>query len=143
MAPNLIMNFFGFAYRAQELMGHLNLGCIAVAPGDEMALQVDSVTSPAGASSGAANGSVLKAKSAHSPSSNDSGFQSDQLTQQHLQDQRRPSSRNRNIKHKPTYVSVFASDPDYSSPLFDEFDRRFAAWYIYCSYYPISFITHS
>ncbi|VDN01474.1 unnamed protein product [Thelazia callipaeda] len=62
----------------------------------------------------------------HSPSSNDSGFHGDHSLKQQHQPSHGSKSR-ANIKHKPTYVSVFASDPDPSSPLFDEFDRHFAA----------------
>lgn len=99
-----------------------------------MALQLDTIAASTlnGSRSNGGYDAVFKSKSSHSPSSNDSGFHSDQLTQQQQHQQRhpqpqRPTSRNRNVKHKPTYVSVFATDPDYSSPLFDQFDRRFSA----------------
>uniref|UniRef100_A0A915PSX1 PDZ domain-containing protein n=1 Tax=Setaria digitata TaxID=48799 RepID=A0A915PSX1_9BILA len=87
-----------------------------------MALELDTVTSSVNGNGSNSNGS-LKANNNYSPISNDSGFHSDRLQYK----PQRTVSRNRaNIKHKPTYVSVFASDPDCSSPLFDEFDRRFA-----------------
>ncbi|CAG9540331.1 unnamed protein product [Cercopithifilaria johnstoni] len=101
-----------------------------------MALKLDTTISSMNGSNIDSNGNntggiIFKTNNNHSPSSNDSGFHSDRL-QQHQQSKQsqRTISRNRgNIKHKPTYVSVFASDPDCSSPLFDEFNRRFAAKY--------------
>uniref|UniRef100_A0A0R3RQK1 PDZ domain-containing protein n=1 Tax=Elaeophora elaphi TaxID=1147741 RepID=A0A0R3RQK1_9BILA len=95
-----------------------------------MALELDTTISSLNGSNNDSNGNstggvLFKTNSNHSPSSNDSGFHSDRLQQQQS---KRTVSRNRaNIKHKPTYVSVFASDPDCSSPLFDEFNRHFAA----------------
>lgn len=100
-----------------------------------MALKLDTTISSMNGgnndSNGSATGGMLFKISDHSPSSNDSGFHSDrlQLHQQSKQLQRTVSRNRNNIKHKPTYVSVFASDPDCSSPLFDEFDRRFATKY--------------
>lgn len=87
--------------------------------GDRMALRLDTGVS---SMSGGVNGTGPKSTSNHSPSSNDSGFHSDQLPAEQC---KRPSSRGRHIKHKPTYVSVFATDPE-SNPLFDDFDRRFS-----------------
>ncbi|VDM21015.1 unnamed protein product [Wuchereria bancrofti] len=97
-----------------------------------MALELDTTISSVNGSNNDSNGNIIgmvfKTISNHSPSSNDSGFHSDQLQQHQQSKAQRTISRSRgNIKHKPTYVSVFASDPDCSSPLFDEFDRRFAA----------------
>ncbi|KAL3997910.1 PDZ domain (Also known as DHR or GLGF) family protein [Acanthocheilonema viteae] len=99
-----------------------------------MALKLDTSMSSMNGSNNDSNGNstggmIFKTNSNHSPSSNDSGFHSDRLQQyQQSRQSQRTISRNRgNIKHKPTYVSVFASDPDCSSPLFDEFNRRFAA----------------
>ncbi|VDP11465.1 unnamed protein product [Onchocerca flexuosa] len=97
-----------------------------------MALELDTATTASlngsnNDNNGNTTGVVVKTNNNHSPSSNDSGFHSDQLQQHQQSRTQRAMSRNRgNIKHKPTYVSVFASDPDNSSPLFDEFDRRFA-----------------
>lgn len=99
-----------------------------------MALELDTTISSVNGRNSDSNGNtagmIFKTNSNHSPSSNDSGFHSDRLQQHQQSRSQRTVSRNRgNIKHKPTYVSVFASDPDCSSPLFDEFDRRFAAKY--------------
>ncbi|VDK67095.1 unnamed protein product [Onchocerca ochengi] len=100
-----------------------------------MALELDTATTASVNGSNNDNngntiGMVVKTSNNHSPSSNDSGFHSDQLQQHQQSRTQRTISRNRgNIKHKPTYVSVFASDPDNSSSLFDQFDRRFAAKY--------------
>lgn len=100
--------------------------------GSKMALELDTTISSVNGNNNDNNGNitgmVFKTISNHSPSSNDSEFHSDQLQQHQQSKAQRTMSRSRgNIKHKPTYVSVFASDPDCSSPLFDEFDRRFAA----------------
>ncbi|VDK70350.1 unnamed protein product [Litomosoides sigmodontis] len=104
-----------------------------VATGSKMALKLDTTISSMNGSNNDSNdgdtdGMLFKISSDHSSSSNCSGFHSDrlQLHQQSRQSQRTMSRNRVNIKHKPTYVSVFASDPDCSSPLFDEFNRRFA-----------------
>ncbi|KAM3721313.1 Pro-interleukin-16 [Dirofilaria immitis] len=100
--------------------------------GSEMALELDTSTSSVIGSTNDNNGNIagviFKTSSNNSPNSNDSGFHSDLLQQHYQSKSQQTISKSRgNIKHKPTYVSVFASDPDCSSPLFGEFDRRFAA----------------
>uniref|UniRef100_A0A1I7VGX0 PDZ domain-containing protein n=1 Tax=Loa loa TaxID=7209 RepID=A0A1I7VGX0_LOALO len=96
-----------------------------------MALELDTTVSSVNGSNNNSNGNttvIFKTINNDSPCSNDSGFHSDRLQQHQQSRSQRTIFRSRcNIKHKPTYVSVFASDPDCSSPLFDEFDRHFAA----------------
>lgn len=101
-----------------------------------MALKLDRIVSSVNGSNSDSNGNstdgiTFQTNGNHSTSSKDFEFHSDRLQrQQQSRQTERTISRNRsNIKHKPTYVSVFASDPDCSSPLFDEFNRHFAAKY--------------
>lgn len=77
-----------------------------------MALQLDT--------NSLSNG-TLKNGQSHSPCSNDSGFHSDQVPSENIT----APTRVRGTTHKPTYVSVFASDPD-PNTLFDRLDRRFS-----------------
>ncbi|MCP9261044.1 hypothetical protein DINM_004436 [Dirofilaria immitis] len=99
-----------------------NLSPSLVVSGSEMALELDTSTSSVIGSTNDNNGNIagviFKTSSNNSPNSNDSGFHSDLLQQHYQSKSQQTISKSRgNIKHKPTYVSVFASDPDCSSPL--------------------------
>lgn len=101
-----------------------------LAGGGKMALELNAITSSVNGSNSDSNdvtdGMAFETSNNHSSSRNDLEFLDDQQRWQ------RTISRSRgNIKHKPTYVSIFASDPDCSSPLFDKFDQRFSTRYLF------------
>lgn len=75
-------------------------------------LQLDTLTPSTG---------VLKSNQSHSPSSNDSGFYSDQVP-----GESRPRAlRSKRVMHKPTYTSVYADGTSESDPRFGPFVRHF------------------
>ncbi|VDM23408.1 unnamed protein product [Toxocara canis] len=102
-----------------------------------MALQLDALSASSGMMP-SSNG-VLNGAPSHSPLSSDSGFHSDQIGAEQQQQQRTaPPLRTKNIFHKPTYDSVFATDPD-TNTIFDKFDRRFQTNRPHCLSNPLRF----